>query len=126
MGFAVVVDGVEEDGTAEALVFKVGDGWFGSGAGGEAVVAQGDGVVAKVAWGFVADVLELEGVVGADFAGGFEVEEFLIKFALVEVTDAAEIKSEAVEGAHAEGAVFTEVVGVFDPVGEVFVEFFER
>jgi len=69
--------------------------------------------------------LELEGVVYADFSGGFEVEEFLVELALMEVPDATEIETEAVEGTHAEGGVLAEVVGVFDPAGEVVVEFFE-
>lgn len=85
------MDGVEEDGGAEAFVIEVGDGWLGCGAGGEAVVAKGDGLVAKVAGCFVARVLELEGVVGANFAGGLEVEEFLVKLAVVEVSNAAEV-----------------------------------
>lgn len=45
---------VEEDGGAEALVLVVGDGWVADASGGEAVVAQGDGFFAKVAWCFVA------------------------------------------------------------------------
>jgi len=49
----------------------------------------------------------------------------LVVLALVEVSDAVEVEAEAVEGAHAEGAVFAAVVGVFDPAGEVFVEFLE-
>jgi len=119
------VDGVEEDGGAEAFVIEVGDGRFGSGACGEAIVAKGDGLVAKVAGCFVAGVLELEGVVGANFAGGLEVEEFLVELAVVEVSDTAEVEAETVERTHAEGGVFAEVVGVFDPVGEVVVELFE-
>jgi hypothetical protein len=43
----------------------------------------------------------------------------LVELALVEVTNAVEIEAEAVEGAHAEGGVFTQVIGVFDPAGEV-------
>jgi len=43
VGFAVVVDGVEEDGGAEAFAIEVGDGWFGGGAGGEAAVTKGNG-----------------------------------------------------------------------------------
>ena len=44
---------------------------------------------------------------------------------MVKVADAVEIEAEAVERAHAEGAVFAGVVGVFDPTDEVVVEFFE-
>ena len=125
VGFAVVMDGVQEDGGAEALVVEVDDGRIPGTAGGEAAEAQGDGFPAKIAGGFVANFLELEGVVGSDFSGLFEVEKFLVELALVEVTDAAQVEPEAVEWAHAEGAVVAEVIGVFDPVGEVDVEFFE-
>lgn len=125
VGFAVVMDGVQEDGGAEALVVEVDDGRIPGTAGGEAAEAQGDGFPAKIAGGFVADFLELEGVVGAHFSGLFEVEKLLVELALVEVTDAAQVEAEAVEWAHAEGAVISEVVGVFDPVGEVFVEFLQ-
>ena len=119
------MDGVEEDGGAEAFAIEVGDGWVADASGGEAVVAEGDGFFAEVARGFVAGVFELEGVIYPDFSVGFEVEEFLVELALVEVADAPEVEAEAVEGAHAEGGVFAEVVGVFDPVCEVVVEFFE-
>ncbi len=121
--FAVVGDGIEGDGGAEAFALEVGDG-LGAVAG-EAAVAQRDGFATQVARGFVADVFELECVVGADFAGGFEEEEFLVEFALLEVANASEIEAEAVEGFHAVGAVLTEVIGVFDPAGELVVEFFE-
>ena len=69
--------------------------------------------------------MELKGVVYADFAGGFEIEEFLVELALMEVSDTAQIEAEAVEGTHAKGGMFTEVVGIFDPASEVVVEFFE-
>jgi len=123
VGLAVVVDGVEEDGGAEAFVIEVDDGRVVESSGGEATEAKVDGFSAEVAGCFVAGVLELEAVINADFSGLFEVEEFLVELALVEVADAVEVESEAVKGAHAEGAVFAEVIGVFDPVGEVFVEF---
>lgn len=119
------MDGVEEDDGTEAFVIEVGDGWFGSGACDEAVVAEGDGLVAKVTGCFVASIFELEGVVGADFSGGLEEEEFLVELALMEVSDAAKIEAEAVEGTHADSGVLAEVIGVFDPAGEVVVEFFE-
>jgi len=69
--------------------------------------------------------LELKGVVSAHFAGVFEEEKFLVELALVEVTNTTQVEAEAVNRTHAECAVVAEVVGVFDPVGEVHVEFFE-
>lgn len=119
------MDGIEKDGWTEALVIEVGDGRFEDGACGESIIAKGDGFVAEIAGCFIASVFKLEGVVGANPSGGFEVEKFLVELALVEVSDAPEVESEAVEGAHADGGVFTQVIGVFDPAGEVFVEFLE-
>lgn len=119
------MDRVQEDGRAEAFVIEVDDGRITGAAGGEAAEAQVDGFPTKVSGGFVASFLELEGVVGADFSGLFEVEKFLVELALVEVADASQVEAESVEWTHAESAVIAEVVGVFDPVDEVFVEFFE-
>src|SRR6056297_1019297 len=96
-GFAVVVDVVDGGGGAEALAIEVEDGV--GRAVGEAGVADLDGLAAQVAGGFVADVAELEGVVGADAAGGLEEEEFGVEPALLEVADAAELEAEAVDGA---------------------------
>jgi hypothetical protein len=119
------VDGVEEDGWTEALVIEVGDGRFGNGACGESIVAKGDGFVAEVAGCFVTGVLELEGIVGANSSGGFEVEKFLVELALVEVSDSTKVEAEAIEWTHADGRVFAAVIGVLDPTGEVLVEFFK-
>jgi hypothetical protein len=94
--------------------------------GGEAVVAEVDGFSSEVAGGFVAGVLVVEGVVGADFAGGLEVEEFVVVFGVGESADEVEVESEAVDGFHAEGGVEVLVVGVFDPAGEGFVELAQR
>lgn len=119
------MNGVEEDGGAKAFIIEVDDGRVTGAAGGEATEAQVDGFPTKVSGGFVANFLELEGVVDADFSGFFEVEKFLVELALVEVADAAQVEAEAIERTHAESTVIAEVVGVFDPVDEVFVEFFE-
>ena len=116
------MNAVEGVGESEALVVVVDDGWIGFRAGVKAVVAQGDGLITKVAGGFVANVLEGEGIVDADLPGGLVVEEFLVELVLLEVTEAVVVEAEAVDGFHAESGVFSLVVGVFDPAGEVFVE----
>lgn len=125
IGSAVVGDAVEGGGGSEALVVVKDDGWVAP-VFGEAGVAQEDAFLTKVARGFVTDVVEGEGVVDADFAGGFEVEEFVVELGVLQEADAGEIETEAVDGFHAQGAVFAGVVGVFDPAGELVVEFFER
>lgn len=51
VGFAVVVNGVEEDGGAEAFVVEVDDGRITGTTGGEAAEAQVDGFSTKVAGG---------------------------------------------------------------------------
>lgn len=78
----------------------VDDGWIGFGSGLKAVVAQGDGQVAQVTGGFVADVPKGEGVVDADLAGGLVVEKLFVELALLEVTEAVVVQTEAVDGLH--------------------------
>ncbi len=73
----------------------------------------------------MADVLEGEGVVDADLPGGLVVEELLVELALLEVTEAVVVEAEAVDGFHPESGVFSLVIGVFDPTGELVVEFFQ-
>jgi hypothetical protein len=122
VGVAVVGDEVESGGITEAMAVLVDDGWE---AEAGAVVADGDGGVAQVAGGFEALVVVVEGVVGADFAGAFEEEEFVVVGVVVEAADEVEVEAEAVDGFHAEGAVFAGVVGGFDPLGELVVELVE-
>ena len=119
VGSAVIGDHVEFDGLAEAHAFLIDDGRE---AQAGAVVADGDGGVAHVAGGLVAGGVVAESVVGAHFAGAFEQEEFAAKRAGGEVTDAAEVQTESVDGFHAEGGMFAGVIGVFDPAGKFVVE----
>lgn len=67
----------------------------------------------------------LEGVVAADFAGGFVVEDFFVVDGGLEPLDTTEIEAKAVDGAHVEDAVFTGVVFLFDPGAKEVVELLE-
>ncbi len=108
VGVTVVGDEVELGGFTKALAALVDDGRE---AESGAVVADGDGGVAEVAGGFEADVGVAEGVVGADFAGAFEEEEFAVVGVGCDTADEVEVEAEAVDGFHAECGVFASVVG---------------
>ena len=119
-----VGDGVEEAGGAHALAFVVDDD--GGGVLAAAVVAELDFLVAQVDGGFIASAGEAEGVVFFDLPGGLGVEEFVVVFGRRQEADAGQVDAEAVDGLHAEGVVRQGVVVVFDPVGELAVEGFQR
>ena len=89
------------------------------------VVAQLDFVAAEVGGGFVAAVVEAEGVVFFHDPVGLGVEEFVVVFGGREEADAGEVNAEAVDGFESDGVVWCGVVIAFDPVGELSVEYFE-
>ena len=60
------------------------------------------------------------------FRVGLGVEEFVVVFGGRQEADAGQVDAEAVDRLHAEGVVFGGVVLLFDPVGELAVEGFER
>lgn len=122
VGVSVVGDEIEFGGFAEAVAVLVDDG---EEADSGAIVADGDGGVTEVAGCFEAVGVVAESVVGADFAGAFEEEEFAIVGVVGDTADEVEVEAEAVDGFHAEGGVFAGVVGGFDPVGELMVELFK-
>ena len=95
--FSVVKDAVEDAGFAEPDAVLINNG---RDAEVEVVKADGDFGASKVDRGFVADVLELEGVVFFDATRFFPVEEFFVINAGLEVADAFEIHTEAVDGFH--------------------------
>src|ERR1022692_4461408 len=90
------------------------------------VVAELDLLARQVDRGFVASAGEAEGVVFFDLPGGLGVKEFVVVFGRRQEADASEVDAEAVDGFHADGVVFGGVVVVFNPVGELTVEDFER
>ncbi len=109
---------------AHALALVVDDD--GGAALAAAVMAELNFLVAQVNGGFVASAGEAEGVVFFDFPDGLGVEEFVAVFGGGQEADAGQVDAEAVDGFHAEGVVGHGVVVVFDPVGELAVEGFER
>ncbi len=123
VGLAVVGNGIEGRCGAQALAIEVDNG-LGSVAD-KAAVSQSDGLPSEVARCFVADGLELEGVVNSDLAAGFEEEEFLVELGVLKESNAVEVEAKAVDGAHAQGGVFAGVVDVLDPAGELIIEFLE-
>ena len=90
------------------------------------IVAKLDFLVAQIDGSFVAPGGETEGVVFFDLPGGLGVKEFVVVFGGRQEADARQVDAEAVDGFHADGVVFGGVVVVFDPVGELAVEGFER
>ena len=91
-----------------------------------AVEAELDLFVAEVDGGFVASAGEAEGVVFFDLPLGLGEEEFVVVFGGRQEAEACEVDAEAVDRLHADGVVRHGVVVVFDPVGELAVEGFER
>lgn len=89
------------------------------------VMADGDAGIAKIAWRFESLIFVAKGVVCTDFAGAFEEEEFVVIGVVVQTTNEMEIKTEAVDGFHAESCVLTAMIGRFDPLGELLVELIE-
>lgn len=121
MGLTVVGNSIEGRCGAETLAFEVDNG-LGAVAD-KAAVSEGDGFPSEVARGFVANSFELESVVSTDLAASFQEEEFLVELGVLEVANTAEIEAETINGAHAQGRVFTGVVDVLDPASEVIIEF---
>ena len=113
---------------AMALALVVDDDGGGSvgGVTAVAVVAELDFLVAQVDGGFVASARKLKVLSFLTFRVGLGVEEFVVVFGGRQEADARQVDAEAVDGLHADGVVWAGVVVVFDPVGELAVEGFER
>ena len=90
------------------------------------VKADLDLFVAEVDAGFVTPAGEAESVVFLDLSFVLGEEEFVVVFGRRQEAETGQVDAEAIDRLHADGIVRHGVVVVFDPIGELAVESFER